>query len=1367
MRICSVLFLALLATSTLHCQTLDKFYIGAFWVGGNATDTIRQPNPGSVATYNEATNLPSDLPQGRFNELQDLGLNLAGIELHHNSIVRSDENGQRNVLRDITDSLVAAYSTALETDIDVCIFDWGIHTASELNRVILNPESSWDFEYCTVDTAAFDAFGNFPFYGIGTDRSILEQKRQSNCVRFRQPSDTVRGLRFERKRELTARKNYWGDNESHHSQPKNLIAGLYHLSVILADDVTDGLHNPPNSSATVLTIRIFSTHPDSITKRVSRDFVVPGSAFYDGPTLRAAPFEYHLAQIEMRIDSFDVRTPGTSEDAWMHSALTVNDPDSTTNWERTDVLVADRLKHWKDLIDKNLMGPLEIEVFANSNAHFLVDAVCLSSPAAYGLFASGDSHAGVHSGMHTDFMTRLSAIASDRNGVGSFTTSRIPLMTVQEQRPSIGSWPSARVVGAALADSLPHCLPYSAHGAEVSTEDMGPLLEFHRNMVSGYYTYSVDHAYPRMCEDPDPSAYYDSLYQHYSFAKAGRMRDNVTRYRSYAVNRALRGINAPWIPFVQNHSNMFVRDADSLKVSWDRDPLREPNAAELKLMCNIALAHGADGIMFYQYNTHGARIIDAANACWPRLRRDWVLDSTRQIHTNSGSMGFLGANNLPRVCDTNGENKWDSTKAFISDFLRPVGNLLREITWERSKSWYCGEGEAQLVSKVISQRQDALDPIDGSSETFVETAEFSDAGTKHLLVINGRAHREGHRHITVKLAPSAGSYDQWKVTNVQTGDIWIVRPNATPDSTSTANGFTEYFAPGSAALYRLEPFADETLDFDGECLSGNLFIEPEARLYTETNDNLKFQSDQGIFCRGEFIATNTMFGSCDIEQRWAGIHALANGYVHVENCTVSNAERGVAVGSDAYGLVSMNIFYNPGIVLTNLGGELYSYMNTAQDCGDGYAWSAGYRTRLLNDMGVKSAIPSTLDIGLTQLDQGITQMKQNSLSGFDTGIEALGGTVMGDSLSPGYNRVDAMNMVLHSDFGFINFGDVAAADGTMNCFILQNPTTGFHAVGNDPGILAVSSYWEPSPPILLGFVNADDTLAICPYVPFVARENSLSKSASSGGIVARGAIERAFRDSNYVQLRQLLGSALASTSRTLDRQDLDLLRLYILKLSGFEDMRDTLVLHLLRVPDVRSKLFAAEVLAEVGRYREAYEITQAWSFAGSRDLRSGALLRAALYAPLAIPGGYRSGLRYLDTLRNIVGSDSTWRPLFELYPIMYSGLGIARSENLIPKVQSRASILDHIIPSTIEMGQNYPNPFSTVTSFTFKLPDSREVKLTVHDMLGREVAVVKQGMLDRGVHSVVLHVGQLKAGVYMYRLCAGADVLSGKMLLVR
>jgi hypothetical protein len=52
-------------------------------------------------------------------------------------------------------------------------------------------------------------------------------------------------------------------------------------------------------------------------------------------------------------------------------------------------------------------------------------------------------------------------------------------------------------------------------------------------------------------------------------------------------------------------------------------------------------------------------------------------------------------------------------------------------------------------------------------------------------------------------------------------------------------------------------------------------------------------------------------------------------------------------------------------------------------------------------------------------------------------------------------------------------------------------------------------------------------------------------------------------------------------------------------------------------------------------------------------------------------------------------------------------------------------------------------------------------------MLGREVAVVKQGMLDRGVHSAVLHAGRLSAGMYLYRLQAGTEVLQRRMVLVR
>ncbi len=284
MRCATVFLFALLAYSVAGAQTLDKFYIGAFWVAGNAVedDTIRQPNPGPAATYNTSPPplMSSHLPRSRFDELEDLGLNLAGIEFDRNSIVRSVENGQRNVLRDITDDLVATFTRAdPETNIDVCVFDWGIHDASQLNRVILNPESSWDFEYSTMGSSSHIGFFDFPFHGLSLDRSILEQDQQNNCVQFTSPTDTVRGVRFQRKRELTARKNYWGDNQKrpNPSRTSNQIAGLYHLSVILADDETDVLNDPGNSTATVLTIRIISTDPTDTSNRVSRDFVVPAT----------------------------------------------------------------------------------------------------------------------------------------------------------------------------------------------------------------------------------------------------------------------------------------------------------------------------------------------------------------------------------------------------------------------------------------------------------------------------------------------------------------------------------------------------------------------------------------------------------------------------------------------------------------------------------------------------------------------------------------------------------------------------------------------------------------------------------------------------------------------------------------------------------------------------------------------------------------------------------------------------------------------------------------------------------------------------------------------------------------------------------
>jgi len=1379
MRCATVFLFALLAYSVAGAQTLDKFYIGAFWVAGNAVedDTIRQPNPGPVATYNSNPLVSSDLPRSRFEELQDLGLNLAGIAFDPNVIVRSDDNGQRNVLRDVINDLVATFTTANpETDIDVCVFDWGIHDASQFNRVILNPESRWDFEYRTVDSVSHSDFSNFPFRHLNLDRSILEQQQPYNCVRFTQATDTVRSLRFQRKRELTARKTYWGNDQLHPnpSRTSNLIAGLYHLSVILADDGDDFNNDPVNSTDTVLTIRITSTDPMDTSNRVSRDYVVPGNAFYDpgDPTPRPEPFEYHLGQIEIRIDSFYVRTIDTTEDAWRGCKLTVNDsiPASTANWERTDALVAEQLKYWEDLWYRNLLGNFEIEIIGNSNAHFFVDAVCLSSPAAYGLFASNDVHAGVHSGVHDDVMTRLSAIVSDRNGVGLAPTARMPLITMKEQSPSSGSWTSERVVSAALTDSLPGCLPYSAHGAEVSAEDLGPLLEFQRGMVSGFYTYAVDYNYPRMCEQPEAMNYYDSLYNHHNntpMAKAGRIDDNIVRYRTYAENRALRGINSPWIPFVQNHSNLFERDVAASGQWWDFDNLREPNAAELRLMCNIALAHGADGVMFYQYNTHGGTIIGADSACWPRLRSDWIADSTRPVNINAGAMGFLGANNLPRVCDTNGENKWDSTKAFIAGFLRPVGNRLMDMTWKRSRSWYSGDGESQLVSTIISQKQDAPNPIDLSYETFVETAEFIDGSADYLFIINGRTHSEGQRHVTVKLALADDSESEWIVENLQSGDIWIVQPSDSPDTTSTANGFTDYFEPGGAALYRLTavPTPREQLP---DTLPGNLYVTPGATLTLNSANNHLISVGKGIYVEGTFIANGSIFGPTN--ELWMGIHARNDGSVYLQDCQVIGSS--VVAGSGGNVTAVDTRIDDAPYAFCNLGGSLYSTRTTAPTCLYGYAWLEGSYSNFEEDNATVVYGAPTWNIGIDLHGSGFAILRKCSLTDFGRGIVARAGTVGTFYGQLGRNTVDAVSGVLATDsLGWIDFGASTTDDGSQNCFLLQDYTNGVHAWGDgNMGISAVGSHWEPMPVKLQGKVNADSALANCP-APFTGNMDvgSFSKNmAPPTGVSFRSGLIQAICDSNFVLAGQLIGQRVSTANRaTLDLETVYTLRHALLLFPQLEELRDTIVLAFLLHPNIRFKLGAADLLADAARFADALDVLQAYSFEGASYLKKEALIRSALYRPFAYRGGYEDGLRALDTLASITGNDSTQLPLFALYPRLYCGLTIPIPANAVRKAEERSSFWDRILPDGIDVWPNYPNPFTDVTSFTFKLGEDMHLRLAVYDAMGREVAVVTDADYSRGVHSVVLRSGTLPSGLYFYRLTTPSGVIQRKMLLMR
>lgn len=86
--------------------------------------------------------------------------------------------------------------------------------------------------------------------------------------------------------------------------------------------------------------------------------------------------------------------------------------------------------------------------------------------------------------------------------------------------------------------------------------------------------------------------------------------------------------------------------------------------------------------------------------------------------------------------------------------------------------------------------------------------------------------------------------------------------------------------------------------------------------------------------------------------------------------------------------------------------------------------------------------------------------------------------------------------------------------------------------------------------------------------------------------------------------------------------------------------------------------------------------------------------------------------------------------------------------------------------------QNYPNPFNPTTTIAYTLPASSRVRLSVYDVLGREVRRLVDGFEVEGAKTVAWDardaVGRaLPSGTYFYRMVAGDFTFTRQMVLLR
>jgi len=88
-------------------------------------------------------------------------------------------------------------------------------------------------------------------------------------------------------------------------------------------------------------------------------------------------------------------------------------------------------------------------------------------------------------------------------------------------------------------------------------------------------------------------------------------------------------------------------------------------------------------------------------------------------------------------------------------------------------------------------------------------------------------------------------------------------------------------------------------------------------------------------------------------------------------------------------------------------------------------------------------------------------------------------------------------------------------------------------------------------------------------------------------------------------------------------------------------------------------------------------------------------------------------------------------------------------------------------PSAFTVSPFYPNPFNPLTHARFFVPRREEVAITVHDLLGRTVSTLFEGIREQGWYEADVDGSILAGGVYFVRFRFATRSVTRPVVLLR
>jgi len=462
--------------------------------------------------------------------------------------------------------------------------------------------------------------------------------------------------------------------------------------------------------------------------------------------------------------------------------------------------------------------------------------------------------------------------------------------------------------------------------------------------------------------------------------------------------------------------------------------LREPLDEEYSAQAMISIAHGADGLCWFWFQSNIWNETTAGELDRPYLAslKDYVIPNQSYL---TGLINTYSQSYSHRTVNMWGQNKWQDVSHVNGKILSWIPTL-NALTWQNAYSIHSEGANHEFITDIqsilpgVNGQNPCVEDYPGgpymdcTDERYWELGFFSDIGSaKYFMAVNRRCVPAGGGYAgddrVLRIKFNLPGSNNWKLSEVGNFADPIVFSKNVYSGFGDTPGSIGWFAPGEGKLFKLEevPKSGGTLVAD-EIISGESFT-CEAPVYNNGhnitiganttihfNDSSRFVMNGGVFTVGDQntsapqnITSDAVpgsswrghsFANCEVKIYGATFTGLANDttyavniidcpVVDIRNCTFNT-------NSSLKGGVNAICFDNPFIAINNI----YIGSNTFNSSGS---------TIPTVNVSSYAGVTTPLIIENNIFNEGNTAVFLTSV---------IGGAIKGNTITDNYIAINAL-----------------------------------------------------------------------------------------------------------------------------------------------------------------------------------------------------------------------------------------------------------------------------------------------------------------------------------------------------------------------